>query len=94
MESAGKKVLSIRVRLMALVAIPLIVVSMVLMFVESANLRSGMSDMSLQGLRRLAHAAKGGSENLGGEYYLDENDNLWKGEVNLTEQSDRLDSYV
>ena len=38
MESAGKKVLSIRVRLMALVAIPLIVVSMVLMFVESANL--------------------------------------------------------
>ena len=94
MESAGKKVLSIRVRLMALVAIPLIVVSMVLMFVESANLRSGMSDMSLQGLRRLAHAAKGGSENLGGEYYLDENGNLWKGEVNLTEQSDRLDSYV
>ncbi len=94
MESAGKKVLSIRVRLMALVAIPLIVVSMVLMFVESSNLRSGMSDMSLQGLRRLAHAAKGGSENLGGEYYLDENDNLWKGEVNLTEQSDRLDSYV
>lgn len=94
MESAGKKIFGIRARLIAMSVLPALVISVVLMILANNNLKSGMEDEALDGLARLAQAAKGGSNNMVGDYVIDENGNLWKGEVNLTEHSDRLDSYV
>ncbi|MCM1025890.1 MAG: methyl-accepting chemotaxis protein [Roseburia sp.] len=92
--NGGKKRLGIKVTLLAVGALPAIIISVVLLLLANKSLREGMEDQALDGLVRLAQAVKGGTENIAGEYLLDENNHLWKGELDLTENSQRLDSYV
>lgn len=94
MKSAGKKIFGIRVKLIAVSVLPALIISVVLMVLANNSLKTGMEQEALEGLSRLAQAAKGGTENLVGDYFLDENNDLWKGELNLTQNSERLDSYV
>ncbi|MCM1189960.1 MAG: methyl-accepting chemotaxis protein [bacterium] len=94
MKSAGKKIFGIRVKLIAVSVLPALLISVVLMILANNSLRTGMEDEALEGLSRLAQAAKGGTENVAGEYFLDENNDLWKGELNLSQNSERLDAYV
>lgn len=71
-----------------------LVISAVLMLFAAYSLKGGLHTEALDGLEMLAHAVKGSLENLDGEYYLDENNDLWKGDVNLSENVVMIDSYV
>lgn len=94
MEGAGKMRVGIKGTLMALVAIPVLIVALVMLFYTSRNLKNGMETEAMDGLVMLAQSVKGSLENLEGEFYLDENNNLWKGDVNFTANPERLDHYV
>lgn len=94
MKGVGERRIGIRIRLMAVSVVPALIISVVLMFLANKGLRAGMEEQALDGLARLAQAVKGGSNNIAGDYRLDENNHLWKGELDLTEHSERLDSYV
>lgn len=94
MKGVGERRIGIRIKLLAVSVVPALVISVVLMFLANKGLRAGMEDQALDGLARLAQAVKGGGENIAGDYRLDENNHLWKGELDLTEHSERLDSYV
>jgi len=47
-----------------------------------------------QAVKLLAQAVKGSYENMDGDFTLDENNQLWKGDVNLSENLDLIDVYV
>lgn len=94
MKNAGERRVGIKIKLLAISVIPALVISVVLMFLANSGLRNGMEDQALDGLARLAQAVKGGTENIAGDYMLDENNHLWKGELDITANSERLDSYV
>ncbi len=94
MENAEKKGMAIRVRLIAMAILPALVISVVLMLLANYSLTNGLNTQALGGLSLLAQAVKGGYDNMEGDYRLDENNNLWKGDVNLSENSDMIDAYV
>lgn len=94
MENAEKKGMGIRVRLIAMAILPALIISVVLMLLANYSLTTGLSTQALGGLSLLAQAVKGGYDNMDGDYRLDENNNLWKGDVNLSENSDMIDAYV
>lgn len=94
MGKEGKKGLSMKARLLVMATLSATVISVVLMVFANYSLRDGLHTEALDGLEMLAHAVKGGYGNLDGDYYLDENNNLWKGEVNLSENASMIDSYV
>lgn len=90
----GKKRISVRVMLIAMIALPALVVSVVLMFYARYSLTSGLNTEALQGLSMLAQALKSSYVTMAGDWYLDENGELWKGEENLTALMEEIDSYV
>lgn len=94
MGKTGKKGLSMGARLLMMATLSAVVISVVLMVFANYSLRDGLHTEALDGLEMLAHAVKGGCENLDGNYYLDENDNLWKGDINLSENISMIDNYV
>lgn len=94
MENAEKKGMGIRVRLIAMAILPALIISVVLMLLANYSLTTGLNTQALGGLSLLAQAVKGGYDNMEGDYRLDENNNLWKGDVNLSENSDMIDAYV
>lgn len=94
MEKAGKKGLSMGARLLVMATLSATIISVVLMVFANYSLSDGLHTEALDGLEMLAHAVKGGYENLDGDYYLDENNNLWKGDVNLSENVTMIDNYV
>ena len=94
MENAEKKGMGIRVRLIAMAILPALIISVVLMLLANYSLTTGLNTQALGGLSLLAQAVKGGYDNMEGDYRLDENNNRWKGDVNLSENSDMIDAYV
>ena len=94
MENAEKKGMGIRVRLITMTVLPALLIAVVLMFLANYSLSTGLNTEALGGLALLAQAVKGGYDNMEGDYRLDENNNLWKGDVNLSENSDMIDAYV
>lgn len=94
MEHVEKKGMGIRVRLITMTVLPALIISVVLMLLANYSLTTGLNTEALGGLALLAQAVKGGYDNMEGDYRLDENNNLWKGDVNLSENSDMIDAYV
>ena len=94
MEHVEKKGMGIRVRLITMTVLPALIISVVLMLLANYSLSTGLNTEALGGLALLAQAVKGGYDNMEGDYRLDENNNLWKGDVNLSENSDMIDAYV
>ena len=94
MENAEKKGMGIRVRLITMTVLPALLIAVVLMFLANYSLSTGLNTEALGGLALLAQAVKGGYDNMEGDYRLDENNNLWNGDVNLSENSDMIDAYV
>lgn len=90
----GKKRISVRVMLIAMIALPTLVISVVLMFYAKYSLTSGLHTEALQGLSMLAQSLKSSYATMTGDWHLDENQQLWKGEENLTALMDEIDSYV
>ncbi len=94
MNTTGKTKISVKIRLMAMVTLPALLISLVLMFYARFSLTSGLETEALAGLNLLAYSLKGSYSNLEGDWRLDENLELWKGEENLSAQMDEIDSYV
>ena len=90
----GKKRISVRVMLIAMIALPALVISVVLMFYAKFSLTSGLNTEALQGLSMLAQSVKASYGNMPGDWLLDENLELWKGDENLTAQIDEIDAFV
>ena len=90
----GKKRFSVRVMLITMIALPALVISVVLMFYAKYSLTSGLHTEALQGLSMLAQSLKSSYATMTGDWYLDENQQLWKGEGNLNALMDEIDSYV
>lgn len=94
-DEQKEKFVSIRWKLIAISVIPLIAVSIVLTIISVNTIKSGMVSKAISGLKSTAIAVNAGINVLNDDaYYLDENDNLWKGDFNLTQQEEFIDSFV
>lgn len=93
MEGKRRKI-SVRVMLIAMIALPALVISVVLMFYAKFSLTSGLNTEALQGLSMLAQSLKASYATMAGDWYLDENEQLWKGDENLTAVMDEIDTYT
>ena len=90
----GKTKISVRLRLITMVVIPATIISLVLMFYARYSLSSGLQTEALEGLSLLAQSLKSSYSTMAGDWRLDENEQLWKGEENLSALIDEIDSYV
>lgn len=86
--------MNIRIRLMAMMTVPALLISVVLMFYARYTLSSGLETEALEGLNLLASSVKGSYDNMEGDWSLDENQEIWKGDVNLSDQMEEIDSFV
>lgn len=94
MNTAGKTRFTIRIRLMAMMTVPALIISLVLMFYAQYTLSSGLETEALEGLNLLASSLKGSYDNMEGDWSLDENQEIWKGDVNLSDRMAEIDKYV
>lgn len=94
MKTEGKTRISVRVRLIAMMIIPALFISLVLMFYASFTLTDGLETEALDGLTLLANSVKGSYENMDGDWWLDENLELWKGEDNLSLRMEEIDKFT
>ncbi len=94
MKMEKKRRLSVRAKLIIMMIIPALMIALVLMFYAKYILTSGLKTEALGGLNLLAHSLKGSYSNMDGDWLLDENLELWKGEENLSAQMDEIDSFV
>lgn len=85
---------SVRLKLIAMVSLPALIISLVLMFYARYSLTSGLQTEALEGLSLLAQCLKSSYTTMAGDWRLDENQELWKGEENLSAIMDEIDSYV
>lgn len=89
-----KKGMSIRWVILLICLVPLIVFSTVITSVAMVNMRQGMENEAVESLLTLVNATRASIGRMyNGEYHL-EGDNLYKGDTNLSEQQDMLDSLV
>ena len=90
----NKKKMGIRVKLLALAILPALIVALVVILFARQSLTDGLSSQSLDGLKLLAEAVNAGYGNMDGDFSLDAENNLWKGDTNLTANIDMIDNYV
>ncbi|MBP3611100.1 MAG: cache domain-containing protein [Lachnospiraceae bacterium] len=89
-----KKGLSLVVKLIMLAVIPVLLTGAVVTLVGVNSLTNGMGTTKLEDLGFMAQSVSVAYDALdGGEYYLD-GDNLMKGDLNITEQTALLDSFM
>lgn len=94
-EDNKKKIKSIRWTLLAITTIPLIVMCAFLTVISINTIKSGMKTKSIDGLKGTVIAVNAGLNSINSDdYHLDENNNLFKGDFNLTENEAFIDSFV
>ena len=94
-DNEKTKYVSIRWTLVAVSVIPLVVISIFLTLISISTLKSGMISKTLSGLKSTVVAVDAGINALNNDtYYLDENNELWKGDFNLTEHEEFIDSFT
>ncbi len=84
----------IAAKLVLLGVLPTLAVAVISLIFSIASLKNGMETEALGGLEMLAVAVGGGYSDIPGDYTLDAEGNLWKGEQNLTVQMENLDKYT
>lgn len=89
-----KKKAGIKLSLILLSFVSVLVANTVMIELSSITLKKSLNDQALNGLSMLAEAVRAGYDNMEGQYALDENGQLWKGDVNLSEQVALIDNYV
>lgn len=94
MKTEGKTRFGVRARLILMMIIPALFISTVLTFYARFVLTDGLQSEALGGLKLLAQALKSSYTTIAGEWHLDEDQQLWKGEENLTALMDEIDEYV
>ncbi|MCD8039045.1 MAG: methyl-accepting chemotaxis protein [Lachnospiraceae bacterium] len=94
-KQGRKKGMGIRALLTLGTVIPLTVICIFTTVIAINTLKSGMSTKALQGLESTVIAVRAGIDALNdGDYSLDETGSLYKGDVNLTEDTGVLDAFV
>lgn len=94
-KQGRKKGMGIRALLTLVTVIPLTVICIFTTVIAINTLKSGMSTKALQGLESTVIAVRAGIDALNdGDYSLDETGSLYKGDVNLTEDTGVLDAFV
>lgn len=89
-----KKKAGIKLSLMLLSVVSVLVANTVMIELSIITMKSSLNDQALNGLSMLAEAVRAGYDNLEGQYTLDGNGQLWKGDLNLSEQVAMIDNYV
>lgn len=90
----GRKGMSIRLKLIMLVEIPLLVSVLLTVLYARNSMISGMQEEMIDGLVLLADAVKGSYETIDGDYRLGDDGCVYKGDANLTASPEALDSYT
>lgn len=87
-----KKKVSILVRLVAMVLVPCLVMGVALTFYSRKNMKEGMQDENLKGLKAASYSMQEAYRNLGdGEFRQDENGDVYKGETKLSGNFEMVD---
>ncbi len=95
MKQEQKRKFGIKLKLLLLSFAAVLVSNTVMIVISSNRLKTGLNEQAQDGLAMLAEAVRAGYDNLAGDYTFDANKaQLWKGDVNLSENLDMLDSYV
>lgn len=89
-----KRKTGIKLTLMLLSFVSVLVANTVMIELSIITLKKSLNDQALNGLSMLAEAVRAGYDNMEGSYVLDGNGQLWKGDVNLSEQVALIDNYV
>lgn len=86
---------SLSTKIIILALGPTLVLAIALTLVGMSSIRQGMQDEILEKLKLMTHAMEGAVTALdGGDFTLDAQDNLCKGNYNLTENEEMIDSLV
>lgn len=95
MKERQEKVVSIKWTLLGMSIIPLVIVCAFITVISTNTIKSGMTSKAMAGLKTTIIAVEAGLHAINEEpFYLDENNNLWKGDCNLTENEDLIDSFT
>lgn len=95
MESKGNPFKSIVVKLLMMAILPLVILGAVCVVVASSSLRSGLRDEALERVKATCIAVKGAYSNINeGDYTLNENNELLKGDYNITRNEAGIDALT
>ena len=89
----GRKAGGILLQLVLLALVPLLIAIFTVAFIAIVSMVNGMQSESLVALADLGGSVKAAYEMVDGEYHV-EGDALYKGDMNLTEAEDLIDSFV
>lgn len=89
-----KRMAGVKLSLVLLSVLSLLIANTIMIELAVITLRNCLNAQALDGLSMLAEAVRAGYDNLDGTYSLDENGQLWKGDLNLSEQVAMIDEYV
>ncbi|MDD5935254.1 MAG: methyl-accepting chemotaxis protein [Clostridiales bacterium] len=95
MRDVKEKIVSIKWTLLGMSIIPLVIVCAFITVISTNTIKSGMTSKAIDGLKTTNIAVEAGLHAINKEpFYLDENNNLWKGNCNLTENEELIDSFT
>ena len=95
MESKGNPFKSIVVKLLMMAILPLVILGAVCVVVASSSLRSGLREEALERVKATCIAVKGAYSNINeGDYTLNENNELLKGDYNITRNEAGIDALT
>ncbi len=93
-EKKGNK-FGLLMRLLMMVIIPVILLGLGVAIISYFQMKSALSKEALDNLTTTANSVKAGYELVNdGDYHLDSNNNLLKGNYNITSNTDKMDSFV
>ena len=82
-------------RLLMISLLPMLVLAIGIGLVSYFQMVQALNNEALASLESTAHAVKASYDSLnGGDYYLDKDNNLFKGNYNITANTDEMDNYV
>lgn len=94
-RAKGKVHVSLMWKIVGISIVPLVILSVVLTVVGVESMKSGLKEEVMQKLRSVVTCLDGSMDTLNqGDYALDERDNLLKGNYNITEHPETLDTLV
>lgn len=86
---------SIIIQLLAMALVPLVILGAVCVITAGKSLREGLQEEALTQMKATCVAAKAAYDNMNdGDYYLDENDDLMKGDYNITQSESGIDALT
>ena len=89
------KVVSIRWVLLGLAILPALIIGIVLTLISVNKMDKGMEEEVLTGLKQACVATRAGFDCMAeGDFYINENDELMKGDFNISQHMEEVDEFV